>query len=355
MEEKPILNGLTWHMIILISMALINALCYDFRIMTYNPHLWPEHFYYRLTIRIVTNVCIVLGFIILWEILNWGCWKTRGIVLVVIYSTYFMFIFNTHITFETVFCNVIMFISAFAVFASWGKPGNIADKAISKYMDIFEADRFPTDYETQVMSLKNYYEGDMEPYEVLYEQVRVMLDHELLDEDAVDILSAKPRLNESEDGDLAEIISSINLNNPKYNPLHPDNKSVGKYESNKDMLEYIRSGLRTDFIQDYNTALRKRENTKYTEKPFPIMNVEKTMRECIEELDQPEMLLTYCMIALYKNAPAYNMKFSLCAARTYAALYIQSGIVKFDDFFVDLIALLGASGIIETEQLIPVV
>ena len=56
-----------------------------------------------------------------------------------------MFIFNTHITFETVFLNVIMLISAFAVFAGWGKPGNIADKAISKYVDIFEGDRFPTD------------------------------------------------------------------------------------------------------------------------------------------------------------------------------------------------------------------
>ena len=143
------------------------------------------------------------------------------------------------------------------------------------------------------MSLKNYYEGDMEPYEVLYEQVRVMLDHELLDEDTVDILSAKPSIDEPDDGDLAELTSSINLNNPKYNPLHPDNKNLGKFESNKEMLGYIKTGLRTDFIQDYNMALQKRESANYSEKPFLMVNVEKTMRDCIEELDQPEMLLTY--------------------------------------------------------------
>ena len=338
------LNVISWHVITAIIVAIINLACYRLQLFTYNYYVLRGHYNYELEKAILINVGIFLVFVAMWDILNWNYWKIKGIVLVCGYTLYFMFMFDSIIEPDLIVINIIIIISSISVFATMGKPGNISDKLIDKYVETFEKDRFPTDYETQMMSIRNYYnDSDMEPYEVLYEQVGIMLKHEILDDDVVDILSAK-ECNPTYDSEYS--LGAVSLDNPRYNPLHSNNRGQSAIEPSSKIIDYINNGLRIDFIQDYHSAKNGDKDVVYREKPVSIADAEKMMRSSIEDLNQVEMLLTYTIIALYKNVGTYK-KFSVCAARTYITLYIQSGIVKYGDFFVDLIALLNASGITE--------
>ena len=77
-----------------------------------------------------------------------------------------------------------------------------------------------------------------------------------------------------------------------------------------------------------------------------MSDVEAVMIDAITKLNQPDMLMTYCLIALYKNSGIYR-RFSLNSARNLVTIYIQSGIIKYGDFFYDLIVLLNKYGITE--------
>ncbi|MCR5105355.1 MAG: hypothetical protein K6B68_13055, partial [Eubacterium sp.] len=145
-----------------------------------------------------------------------------------------------------------------------------------------------------------------------------------------------------------EETEDISLDNPEDNPLHSANRDNNKEQIYGEITGYVETGLMVDFMKDYH-GKKADKNYKTEAKEYDISTVENVMRTYIEKFDQPEMLLTYCVIALYKNTPDYR-KFSLNAARTYCATYIQAGIVKYDDFFADLIALLMRSEIIEKED-----
>lgn len=338
------LNAISWHVIVSIIVVAINYGCYKLQLFTYAYIVWRGHYNYEFEKVVLMNVGIFLVFVAMWDIINWGYWKGKGIILVSGYTLYFMIMCDSFTESRINAINIFSLVLSIVVFATWGKPGNIADRIISKYIDTFESDRFPTDYETQMMSIRNYYnDSDMEPYEVLYEQVGIMLKHEILDDDVVDILSAK---ESKPTYDSEYSLGAVSLDNPRYNPLHSNNMGQNAIEPSSEMMDYINNGLRTDYIQDYHSAKNGDKDVIYREKPFSIVDVEREMRSSIEELNQVEMLLTYTMIALYKNVGTYK-KFSVCAARTYITLYIQSGIIKYGDFFVALIALLNAGGITE--------
>ena len=216
------------------------------------------------------------------------------------------------------------------------KKWNASDYSEETYMDYFNSLKLP---------LREYYDGDMEPYEVLYEQVGDMLDQDIIEE-FIDILTAKEfDLIKHIESDVTEDIS---LDNPEDNPLHSANRDNNKEQIYGEITGYVETGLMVDFLKDYH-GKKADKNYKTEAKEYDISTVENVMRTYIEKFDQPEMLLTYCVIALYKNTPDYR-KFSLNAARTYCAAYIQTGIVKYDDLFTDLIALLMRSEIIEKED-----
>ena len=203
------------------------------------------------------------------------------------------------------------------------KKWNASDYSEETYMDYFNSLKLP---------LREYYDGDM-------------LDQDIIEE-FIDILTAKEfDLIKHIESDVTEDIS---LDNPEDNPLHSANRDNNKEQIYGEITGYVETGLMVDFLKDYH-GKKADKNYKTEAKEYDISTVENVMRTYIEKFDQPEMLLTYCVIALYKNTPDYR-KFSLNAARTYCAAYIQTGIVKYDDLFTDLIALLMRSEIIEKED-----
>ena len=343
------LNIFAWHLIVAFMVAIINLLAYRIHLMTYGIDFWYTINHNWDTLMKV-NIGIPIVVVIIWDIFHWNYWRFSGIIFVIIYTVYFM-AFAPMVEDGTGLSIVFVgFISFIITAMTFGKPGGLFDKLLNEYVDKTykedEADQL-NDYDSKMMSLRAYYKGDMEPYEVLYEQVGLMLEHELLDDEVVDVLSAKE--HDSYDYSNSDVTDSVNLDNPNYNPLHSANRFANRDEYNSQMINYAETGLLADFIEDYNGKKADKNYKPLAEKDYNINEVEKTMRAYIEQLDKPELLLRYCLIALYKNTPPYK-KFSVMAARTYATVYIQNHIVDYGEFFVDLIAMLNASGITEVED-----
>ena len=341
--KKNKLNIITWHLITTVVVFLINMICLHYGLFTYDYRLWSTHFHYQISNLILTNVVIYLVFLFMWDIINFGYWKVKGIIFVAVATVYFMFMCVLLFDSKMILFNVFMFFCVLEIYIYFGQPGNIGDKIIKKYIEIFEGDRYATDEEIDMISLRTYYTSDYEPYEVLYEQVGILLRLEYLDKDPRDYLTEE---DEEEAENLFDeyVTDSLSLDDPKNNPLHSENKKVSRFEVNRETLDYIENNLRDDFIEDYHIAKNGIKNAVFKEKPFNMGDVEVTMRDAIEQLDQPDMLMTYCLIALYKNSGTYR-KFSPDFARMLVTIYIQSGIIKYGDFFYDLIVLLNKCGI----------
>lgn len=354
-EEKTLdwktyeLNFITWHLIIAFLVTVINILTYHIHLFTYGIDFWYLINHDWNTMMIV-NIGIPVCIVIIWDLLNWNYWRFGGIIFVVFYTVYFMMFASLVEDATGIAVLIVGFICMLLCAMAFGKPGGLFDKIINPYLDRKYPDtdnEHLSDYDSQIMSLRAYYKGDMEPYEVLYEQVGIMLEHEILDDVVVDVLSAKEHeFYKYGDENVSEAIS---LDNPNYNPLHSSNRFVNRDEYYAEILKYANSGLLTDFLADYKGKKEDKNFKASIDKEYNIRDVEKTMRKYIEKLDQPELLLKYCLIALYKNTPPYK-KFSVMAARTYTTLYIQNHIVDYGYFFVDLIAMLNASGITEVED-----
>lgn len=344
------LNIFAWHLIAIFLAFIINILAYRIHLFTYGIEFW-------FTINnnwdtlIKVNIAIPIVVIIIWDVFHWNYWRFGGIIFFVV-CTLLLMMFASNV--EDASGLYILVVEVFFVIlsaAALGKPGGIVDRIIDKQVEREYSDKNKDhleDYDSHIMSLRAFYKGDMEPYEVLYEQVGVMLEHEILDDDVMDALSAKE--HEIYDYSEENVSSALSLNNPNYNPLHSANRFENKEQYYAEIAAYVESGLMTDFLKDYHGKKEDKNYTPVDEKDYDIKTVEKVMRMYIEKLDQPEMLIKYCVIALYKNMPEYK-KFSLMAARTYCTVYIQAGVVKYGDLFVDLIALLNASGITEVEDL----
>lgn len=343
------LNIFTFHLIVAFLALVLNILAYHIHLFTYGYEFWYVINHKWDTLMMV-NIAIPVVAVIIWDIFHWNYWRFSGVVFVIIYTFIFMmFVPMVEDGAGVLTLAAEMFFVIISAMA-FGKPGGFFDKVVSGYVDRKYSDTDEDQlggYDSQIMSLRAYYKGDMEPYEVLYEQVNIMLEHEILDDAVVDILSAKE--NEIYDYTDDNATSSLSLDNPNYNPLHSVNRYANKDEYYSEIIKYAEAGLLADFLADYKGKKDDKDYKPSAEKEYDISEVEKTMRKYIEQLDQPELLLRYCVIALYKNVPDYK-KFSVMAARTYATLYIQNHIVDYGEFFVDLIALLNSCGITEVEE-----
>lgn len=340
-NKKSFLNVFTWHLIITGIVFLINIICFEFSASTYNSILWRSHFHGQLSRLILTNVVIYLIILGLYDIINWGYWKVSGIILVSGYTLYYMFAYVLFIEGEGLGFGVFMLVLALIFFLCCGKPGNIGDKIIDKYMEVFEKDRYATNDDIDMLSLRTYYTGDYEPYEVLYEQVGLLLKYDHSYDEIGDYF------DDDEEEVFSEFVTaSLSLDNPENNPLHPENKDVSDLKDNRGILDYIENNLRDDFAEDYKVAKNGIKDAVFKEKTFMMSDVEAVMIDAITELNQPDMLMTYCLIALYKNSGIYR-RFSLNSARNLVTIYIQSGMIKYGDFFYDLIVLLNKYGITE--------
>ena len=342
---KAVISAVEWHLWLAVIWIIVNLLSYYFRFGIYSgftnellyklfvPSEWDSH-----SIKVVIYVTVIpLIFIVFWHI-YYDTWYIKGMIGIVIVS-YIMTIFYP-LTDSIGDGLSGLFTIGFSLFVM--SVCSEFDKGLLKYFAYSEDDdeKEMSSYEKQVLRLSRYYDEDANKVEIFYEQVRVLLDKEVtLFEPERDWTSIendwasleKDYIEDSEEDEL------------KFPSIDSDNITLP--ENSIDMLDYINTSVREDFYNEYHGNISDESSPK---NGLKISNgIEVIMKNNIARMTRPDLLLTYTMIALYKRTPKY-MDFSIRTARKYVALYIQSGLYDFDEFFMDLYTLLYKYGIKET-------
>ena len=307
------LSPLEWCLWVGVLLILGHLLFFYFRVGGYDScfneyeyNIWRiaewEPFYMKMMLY---YFLVPLVLVIFWHVYikNWSAWGTFIVVGFSLWTVIFYGDFKNG-WFRILVTVICLGITMAALYF-------LCSDKFDKFMKHFryEEDEEVPDYDELMMRLSNYYIKGINKFDLFETQVTSLLNNEtgLLDTD---------------------------FDDERYSYILKD------YNITPERLEAVNWKVTKEFCEKYHESDKTYDSSK---KRF-----ERFYRKVIAGSDNPEYLVTYAMIALYKNSREYN-SFSILFAREYFANYIRNGIVEKDELFASLNAQLLLYDIIDDE------